>query len=172
MYNVFAGDKMIIDLIKLKNKIEKHIKIEEDIVFSSDMLKESELIDLENAKVSGYITLDSQNEYLIDIIIKGTLVLPCSVTLKPVKIEFETNINDYLQVLVEEIDEFQKNIGNSIDIFPIIWENILMEIPIKVTSEETSDLKTQGDGWKLIYQTDTNKVSQFDKLDTLLKKEV
>ncbi|MFI3307991.1 MAG: DUF177 domain-containing protein [Mycoplasmatota bacterium] len=163
---------MIIDLIKLKNKIEKHIKIEEDIVFSSDMLKESELIDLENAKVSGYITLDSQNEYLIDIIIKGTLVLPCSVTLKPVKIEFETNINDYLQVLVEEIDEFQKNIGNSIDIFPIIWENILMEIPIKVTSEETSDLKTQGDGWKLIYQTDTNKVSQFDKLDTLLKKEV
>lgn len=172
MYNVFAGDKMIIDLIKLKNKIEKHIKIEEDIVFSSDMLKESELIDLENAKVSGYITLDSQNEYLIDIIIKGTLVLPCSVTLKPVKIEFETNINDYLQVLIEEIDEFQKNIGNSIDIFPIIWENILMEIPIKVTSEETSDLKTQGDGWKLIYQTDTNKVSQFDKLDTLLKKEV
>lgn len=172
MYNVFAGDKMIIDLIKLKNKIEKHIKIEEDIVFSPDMLKESELIDLENAKVSGYITLDSQNEYLIDIIIKGTLVLPCSVTLKPVKIEFETNINDYLQVLVEEIDEFQKNIGNSIDIFPIIWENILMEIPIKVTSEETSDLKTQGDGWKLIYQTDTNKVSQFDKLDTLLKKEV
>ena len=43
-----------------------------------------------------------------------------------------------------------KNIENSIDILPIIWENILIEIPMRVVSEGAEDLSLHGDGWELI----------------------
>ena len=48
-----------------------------------------------------------------------------------------------------------KTIKKTIDILPIIWENILMEIPMKIVSDDLSDIKTQGEGWKLI--TDDSK---------------
>ena len=39
---------------------------------------------------------------------------------------------------------------NYIDIIPIIWQNIVLEIPLRVVSEDVSDSVTSGDGWKLI----------------------
>ncbi len=172
MYNVSAGDIMNIDLIKLRSNVEKFIEINETLQFTKEDLKDSELLELLNVEVKGDITKDSLNEYFMNITINGTMILPCSLTLKPVKVDFETNVSDYLQVLIEEIDEKQKNIGNSIDIFPIIWENILMEIPMKVVSNETSDIQTEGNGWKLISGEEENINPEFEKLNDLFKKEV
>ena len=61
-----------------------------------------------------------------------------------------------------------KKSENTIDIFPIIWENILMEIPIKVTSPD-ADKELSGDGWKFVTNDEGLKVSNaFDKLKDLL----
>ena len=51
--------------------------------------------------------------------------------------------------ILENIDEFLENNQNSIDILEILWQNIVLEIPLKYT--EVEDLsKYQGDGWKVI----------------------
>ena len=78
------------------------------------------------------------------------MILPCSMTLKPVDYEFNIKVEGIMEELFEEIGEIVKNNQNTIDILPIIWENILMEIPMKVVSEEAKDVRMEGNGWKLI----------------------
>ena len=86
----------------------------------------------------------------MNIEIKGEMILPCSITLKDVKYPF--NIKNEVKLSNDEEldDEYVKITQNSIDIIPIIWQNILLEIPLRVVSEDISDSVTSGDGWKFI----------------------
>ena len=47
-------------------------------------------------------------------------------------------------------EEYVKIMQNNIDIISIIWQNIVLEIPLRVVSEDIDDSLTSGDGWKLI----------------------
>ena len=138
---------MIVDLTRLRNKIDSILDIDFTYSFSEEELKNTEIKKLDNVKVKGYIRRDSLDEYEINITISGTMVLTCSITLKDVNYDFNIEINDILDRILEEND---KKIQNTIDILPIIWENILLEVPMKVVSEDATLEKTEGDGWKLI----------------------
>ena len=47
--------------------------------------------------------------------------------------------------------------NNSIDLLPIIWQNILMEIPIRIVSPDIKDENIYGDGWKYISNEEESK---------------
>ena len=138
---------MNIDLTRLRNKIDSILDIDLIYSFSEDELKNTDIKKLDNVSIKGYIKRNSLDEYEININIIGTMVLECAITLKDVNYDFNIEIDDSLDRLLEEND---KKIQNTIDIFPIIWENILLEVPMKVVSEDASLEKTEGDGWKLI----------------------
>ena len=137
---------MIIDLTPLKAGLKEQIDINEELLFTKEDLKDTELIDLQNVKVEGQIYIDSLNSYILNLTIKGKMILPCSRTLKPTDYEFETKIDENLE---ENEEKFKKN-QKTIDILPIIWENILMEIPIRIINPEAENIKIEGDGWELI----------------------
>lgn len=159
---------MIIDISKLKNGSNTNIEVNENIRIEKDMLQKADIFDLKDASVSGYVHDDEMGNYYLDLLVIGTLVLPCSITLQPVDFAFETKIEgDYLKMM-SEIEDFSEKTKNCIDIFPIIWENILMEIPIKVTCPDATDLKLSGDGWKLVTEGEEETTSAFDKLKDLL----
>ena len=99
----------------------------------------------------------SDFEYEISMEVTGTMILPCAVTLKPVEYPFQLKIEGNLEQILQEIDENAKKIENSIDILPIIWENILMEIPMRVVSKEAEEVHLEGDGWKLVTDKDSVK---------------
>ena len=138
---------MIIDLTRLRNKIDSILDIDFNYSFSEEELKNTDIKKLDNVKVKGYIRRNSLDEFEININIIGTMVLTCAITLKDVNYDFNIEIDDILDRILEEND---KKIQNTIDIFPIIWENILLEVPMKVVSEDATLEKTEGDGWKLI----------------------
>ena len=140
---------MLIDVSKLNNLIDDYILIDEVYSFSKEELENSGILELNNVKVSGEITKNSLGEYIIDIDVNGKMVLPCSLTLKPTNYDFNVNIQGNLKEIYEEIGKNLENNQKTIDILPIIWENILMEIPIKVVNEDVDDLVVQGDGWEL-----------------------
>lgn len=98
------------------------------------------------------------------------MVLKCSLTLEPVNYPFNIKINKKLSEIIEENPEIVKNNENTIDIFTIIWENILVEIPMKVVSENAKGFQAEGDGWKFIPNTEESKNinSEFEKLKKLL----
>lgn len=160
---------MLIDISKLVNGLEMNVEVNEKVNVDEELLKSAGIISLKDTIVRGYINSDEDNNYYLDLILEGTMVLPCSVTLKPVDYVFETEINgEYLEML-EEIENSSVKIDKTLDIFPIIWENILMEIPIKVTCPDATDLKLSGDGWKLVTEgEEQGTTSAFEKLKDLL----
>ena len=137
---------MLIDLTPINYNQKKEIIIDEDIFFSKDDLKETEIIDLKNVKVKGKIYKDSLEEIIIQLQITGTMIVPCSRTLKPTEYKFESEIEEN----IEENEEKTKKIKKTIDILPIIWENILMEIPIRIINPDAEEEIMKGDGWELI----------------------
>ena len=141
---------MIIDLSSLKNNISNKIDIDINYSFTKEQLEKTEIRKLDDVKIKGTITKDVMNNYYLNLHVSGNMILPCSVTLKDVTYPFECQIDGEIDEIMQEIDEFSKKIENSLDIFPIIWENILMEIPIRIVNEDVSDIKLSGDGWKLI----------------------
>ena len=161
---------MEIDITRLKSDIDEFIDVDLDYSFSKEELDGTDLLELNNVKINGIISKDSLNEYSIDVNVKGTMVLPCAITLEPVNYPFNIKISGNLEEMLEEINENSKKIENSIDIFPIIWENILMEIPMKVVSEKAKDIKLEGDGWRLITDEKREEINpEFAKLSQLFE---
>ena len=132
-----------------------------------------------NSKVKDYYAAYSEqlydewkfsfDEYEVSAHLQGTMVLPCSVTLKPVNVPFDVEMEQNVSDFIEETGEKSIICENTLDIFPIIWENILMEIPMKVVSDDISDRTLSGNGWKVISgneQTETN--PELEKLKDLL----
>ena len=133
---------MIIDITPF-NYGKKEIDIDFNFTVSKDELKNTEIIDLKNVHVIGCLRNSLDFELSVNVV--GIMILPCSRTLKPTEYKFDINID-------EDIN-FKKN-QKTIDIFPIIWENILMEIPIKVINPDAEDIKEKGNGWELITDDD------------------
>lgn len=160
---------MIIDITKLNSGIDDTVEINENITIDSELLKEQDIIQLKNVNINGSIYKDVEGYYL-ESILSGTMVLPDSLTLVPTNHEFEAEISGNIEELLEEIGKNDKKIENTIDILPIIWENILMEIPIRVENEESRDKKLEGNGWKVITDDDTSDLNpELQKLKDLLK---
>lgn len=158
---------MTIDLTRLRSNIDKNVLIDLTYSFNNEELEGTDIKELNNVIIKGEITKDSIGNYNLDLKINGIMVLPCAITLKPTNYPFETEIHGDLLELLQEIDENVENISNSLDIFPIVWENILLEIPMKVVSDEIDTKSLKGDGWKFITEEKGN--TPFDQLKDLLK---
>ena len=100
----------------------------------------------------------------LNLNIKCVLTLICSISLKDVKYDVDIDIEEEIS---EENDENMKILNNSIDLLPIIWQNILMEIPIKVVSPDIEEKNIYGDGWKFI--TDEEEDNEIDPRLSKLK---
>ncbi len=160
---------MNIDITRLKHGLVEYIDIDKIIDMSDINLDGTEIIELKEVKIKGSIVKNNLDSYVLNVKISGTMILPCSITLEPVDYKFETEINGIIEEMLEEIDEISKKSENTIDIFPIIWENILMEIPIKVISPSANTEKLFGDGWRLVTnEKETGNRNAFDKLKDLL----
>lgn len=160
---------MNIDITSLKLNREDYIQIDEEVIVPLEELKKANIIELKSTRVKGTIYPYDVDNYELNLLVEGIMILPCSITLEPVEYKFCTEFSGMYTEMMGEIENFSKKIENSLDIFPIIWENILMEIPIKVTCPEATNLKLSGDGWKLVTEESVGeKNSAFDKLNDLL----
>ena len=155
---------MHIDLARLNNDIDSFIDVNFDYNFSSDELVGTDLLEC-SAHVKGRINKNSLKEIVLDLNIDGVMIIPCAITLKPTKYPYNIEIKGSLSEILNENEEI---FTNTLDIFPIIWENILMEIPMRVVSPGAEDLELKGEGWRLI--TDDEEItSPLAELEDLIK---
>lgn len=141
---------MKFDITKLKSGIVEEIPVDLTYTFSKDQLTGTELLELNNVRIEGSIFINSADSYELHLVVGGVMVLPCAISLKPVDYPFDLTIDGDIERFKEEFAEITIKSENTIDIFPIIWENILMEIPMRVVSEDASLEATSGDGWRVI----------------------
>lgn len=159
---------MIIDILKLKSNIVSSIKIDETYSFDQDKLQNTEILELNDVNIVGDIIKNDHNEYILNVRVYGTMILPCNVSLKPTEYQFDFEIDGNIKEMLEEIGENDKILENSIDILPIIWENILMEIPMRIVNKDTHDVKLEGEGWKVITGERNSVNPGLEKLKDLL----
>lgn len=153
---------MNIDLSKLLYNQTDEIVIDEVINIPKEYLTD-DIKDISEVAVNGNITNDGYMLSL-NLNIKCTLTLICSISLKDVKYDVNLDIEEEIS---EDSDENMKILNNSIDLLPIIWQNILMEIPIKVVSPDVEEKNIYGDGWKFI--TDEEEDNEIDPRLSKLK---
>jgi uncharacterized metal-binding protein YceD (DUF177 family) len=151
---------MIVSLSVLSYK--EQIDIDEDIVYSLDDLKDSPIQKLSNVHARGYIYQNAIEEYIADIDVKGIMTLLDSVSNEPIELPFSFTIEDNLEPYLQKSE-------NLLDIKELLWQNIVLEVPIRYTQKDASKLK--GDHWKVIDETSSEETidPRLQKLNDIYK---
>ncbi|HOP65923.1 MAG TPA: hypothetical protein PLX66_02775 [Bacilli bacterium] len=132
---------MKIDLVKLVYDQIKEIEVKGSYKIAKNYWQNSEIVSLKDVDVFGKISKNVSNELELNLDVKGIMVLKDSRTLVNVDYLYNLNINQIL----DENKEIKQNI---LDIEPILWENILLEVPIRIVSDN-SPMNLKGEGWEL-----------------------
>ena len=148
---------MNIDLSKLFYHQVDKISINETIDIPEKFyIDNKDIKDISSVKVNGYIEENGENcSVILNIVCDLTLI--CSVSLKDVKYPVNIDIEEIIGENNENLEDFDKIINNSIDLLPIIWQNILVEVPMKVVSPDIEEKNIYGDGWKFVTTEEENK---------------
>ena len=124
---------MKVDISKLINGYVDEITLSDSISLPKELLEENNIYDID-LKFDGNISLNNDNLILVTGKIFGIIVLPDDITLERVDCKIDTNL--------EEILEKKENI---LDISSILWQNILVEIPLKVR-KNCEEVNMSGNG--------------------------
>lgn len=137
---------MNISLIELNTRG----KVNFDVSPNLDVYINEEVRGFENIKVVGSIIDNGTTDYEVSFKITGYLILRSAINNNDVKHEIDIKVDDF----VENFVEIYKINANTLDILPIIWENILLEIPIRAVNSHDSFERESGDGWEIISEED------------------
>lgn len=145
--------------------LKKEITFDE-VVFKDDEL-DKRILDL-NARVSGRVYVNLTEEIILECTFFGEMYIEDSITLLSVPYKFSIDISEDLDEMKKNyIDFFQKN-KNILDLKQILWQNIVLEVPISYT--ESKDAQIKGNGWELINEKKTSEIDpRLEKLKDLLK---
>ncbi len=150
------------------NLLNNHNKIEINEKVIIDDKIDKRIHDLVNAKVLGNIYLDSLGNTILKCIFTGTMYICDSITLEDIpydfKIDIEENIEDLEEIYVNSyfLDK------NTLDLKEILWQNIVLEVPISYTLVKDANIK--GNGWELLKgEKKLDKDPRLEKLEDLLK---
>lgn len=159
---------MIINLTKLITKLTDKIIIDDEIEIDKSYLENTDIKDISKVKVKGDIT-SYQNQYELNLNIKCTLILTCSISLKDVNYDINIDVNEVIGEDSDSVDieENNKIINNTIDLIPIIWQNIILEVPLKVISPDVKLENVKGDGWRFITEEEVMEKDIDPRLEKL-----
>ena len=154
--------------INLSTIPEEGLEIDSNVVLSPDFYKDASIHSIEDCHVEGLIKYDYENNLVLALTVKGTFLLDDAITLEEIKYPFTCEIDEKIENLSEFCGEFYEKSKNTLDIREILWENIVLEIPISATIAKESDLSLKGDGWRLTNGKEQEIDPRFAKLQELL----
>lgn len=161
---------MNINLGSLCNNLESEININNKLIINDNLLKNVSIKELVNTYFEGKITRIDDYNFSIVGILKGTMVLPDNITLENVNYDFSIKIDEIFGQKTENSENNLEIVQNTIDILPFLWQNIIVEIPLKVVSEKNQNKTIEGNGWRLISEDQVNieNNSPFSDLQKML----
>ena len=149
---------MKIDLTSLLTSKDNLINIDMPLEIEEEKLKNTNIRHIKNTSFVGNISKNDEM-YTLSGSIQGTMVLSDDMTLEDVDYDFDIKIDEKFMEFSDDLENNLKIINNSLDIFPFLWQNILLEVPSKVRKTGQNP-KLSGDNWKVITE---------DELETINK---
>ena len=154
---------MIIELFDLINKDK--IKIDGNVIIPEELLSSSSIRRLDNIRFLGSLNKLVDDTYELSGTISGTMIVPDDITLEDYEYNFTSEIE-------EKIEETRVNLQKTLDITEDLWQNILVEIPLKAVNDKNKNLHLEGDGWRLIGEDEVNTSNNpLSNLEEILRKE-
>ena len=151
---------MFLDLNKVYTS---DININEELTYDKVFYSKSSIKNLEPVNVSGKISINDLDELNISLLIKGNMYLEDAVTLELIKYPF----NIELEETIDNNDEYFCIENNKMDLMEFIWKNIVLEIPIRVVKDSSTELTMEGEGWSL--NKEIEEENAFSKLNELFE---
>lgn len=156
--------KVIINLNDLN--IKNEILINEQVFKNEDLDKR--IYDLKNAFVKGKLYSDITGDIILECVFNGTMFIEDSISLEIVPYDFEIEINENLNDIKENYENCYEYSKNRLDLIKVLWQNIVLEVPISYTKVVDANLK--GNGWELKTQEESVDIDpRLKKLEDLLK---
>lgn len=142
---------MKIDLIGIP---QEGLIIDSNLVFDEKQVKLAGMEKLNDVKIRGKVYINLADEVILKANLSGTMILLDAIDSSeieyPFNIEIEENLTDNEEYNLEKTQ-------NTLDIMNILWQNIVLEVPMRVVKKENENVSLQGEGWELI-SDDTKKV--------------
>lgn len=134
------------DLTKLLSNVTNQIDMDELLLFPKEYYKNTDIVELKPIHTVGTVRKDYNGDLILNLTATGDMILEDAISLELVDYPFQVQLKD-------EVIENAKINEKSLDIMEVLWQNIVLEIPLKYTKVE--DVHSyHGDGWKVISEED------------------
>ena len=137
-----------IDLSLLHSNSVEQIKIDEDVIFPFEFYENTDIKGFHFVHVSGDIQRSTDEDDTLDLAVSGEMILLDAISLEEVPYPFSFKIEGSMK-------EILGNCPNTLAILELLWENFVLEVPIRFTKVEDFS-KFHGDGWKLVSEDDNS----------------
>lgn len=134
---------MKIDLTKLNKPLE----INEEIEINLSEYQNHDIKDLKELHVLGTIYFTSSDLLKVDLTLTGKMFLQDSVTLEDIIYPLNIKIEEEYDINEPYFKDYYEKEQNTLDIMAILWENIVLEVPIRLTN--SNDINLSGEGWSM-----------------------
>ena len=144
------------------------IKIDDTFIIPENFYKNTSIKGLDEVKVNGTIKYNAADEIQINLDVNGNMKLIDAVTNELIKYPFSFQIDEILEENDENLTKYFEKSQNILDIIEFLWENIVLEVPIRVTGSAGVNMK--GNGWELNSKNEDDGLDpRFEKLNELFK---
>lgn len=131
------------------NKItEQGILIDTIISFDEEYLRVSEIKKLDNVHVSGRIYYSLTKEVIFAGNVNGNMTLVDGYSGDLIDYPFNIDLDEILADFSNEDEKIGKKPQNSLDLKEVLWENIVLEVPIVVSKDNKVKTK-KGEFWEV-----------------------
>lgn len=138
-----------------KKALHQPFIFDEEVDVSELETMNNDIRELKTARVYGICTMQG-DEIIFSMTISGKMILPCARTLVDVPYSFEFTADEVFSISPyygeeEEENEIHLVEGEVIDLTPYIKENILLDVPFRVFSDDEEAKKNapvEGEGWE------------------------
>jgi len=134
------------------------ISFDEEICFEESVFAKMDHIrGLHDVRVSGTARFEEfSNQVTADIHAEGIMIVPCSITMEDVEVPFETSSEEVFAFDKCEHEDVHEIKGDVMELLPVVFQLILMEVPLKVVKEGIKEYP-KGKDWEVVKEEDYQK---------------
>lgn len=143
-------------------------KINEEVTIPESFYKNTDIKKIDKLKVEGIIKYNSADEVEAILNVEGSMTLVDAITNEPIEYPLNIEIAENIEEFNEDLTKNYEKNQNTLDIIEFLWENIVLEVPIRVTGSAGVNMK--GNGWELNSKNEDDGLDpRFEKLNELFK---
>ncbi len=143
-------------------------KINEEVTIPESFYKNTDIKKIDKLKVEGIIKYNSADEVEAILNVEGSMTLVDAITNEPIEYPLNIEIAENIEEFNEDLTKNYEKNQNTLDIIEFLWENIVLEVPIRITNE--AGVQKSGDGWELNGKSNAENIDpRFEKLSELFK---